>query len=125
MADPHMPATDENAHKQRGICKGSITRIETRMTTLEAETSSALDKATQARVLLAKPNEAASFYETCHLAIIDTFEKDATLEVEQRTLDSQMDTIQDLSVAYKLILILLIYHLPLMNVKIRSNIYNA
>ena len=98
MADPDMPVTVGNARKRRGVCKASITRIETRLTTLEAETCSALVKATQAKLLLAKLNEADSFYETCHLAIIDTVEEDDTLEVEQRTLDTQIDTIQDLSV---------------------------
>ncbi len=79
MADQDPRVLTGNLRKRRGVSKASITRINSRLTALEADTSGTINKVNQSKQLLTKLNEAASSYEKCHLALIDTVKYEGVL----------------------------------------------
>ncbi len=60
MADPDPCVIPGNLRKRRGVSKASITRIDLRLTALEADTSGTVNEVSQSKQLLSKLNEAAS-----------------------------------------------------------------
>ena len=94
MTDPRELA---KIRKRRGVAKGSITRIETRLKTLEGETDrpNARDAARQ---MLAKLKEHDADFKKNHLTLIDLIDDDETLIAEQDTLDEHDDLVASLTV---------------------------
>ena len=94
-----MSSTGEIAklRRRRGVAKGSITRIETRLATLEGtpDQPNILDSARQ---MLAKLKEHDADFRKIHLAIIDlTEDEDPALPDEQAVLDEHDDLVATLT----------------------------
>ena len=83
--------------RRRGVAKGSITRIEARLASLEGETINPSTRDT-ARQMLAKLKENDAEFRKLHLAIVDLTEGDEPLEAEQVTLDTHDDLVASLTI---------------------------
>ena len=95
MADPNELA---KIRRRRGVAKGSITRIGTRLYQLEGESDRPNTRDT-ARQLLAKLKEHDADFKRNHLALIDLVDDDeATLTDEQVALDDHDDLVATLTV---------------------------
>ena len=95
-----MSSTGEIAklRRRRGVAKGSITRIETRLATLEG-TPDQPNIRDSARQMLAKLKEHDADFRKIHLAIIDlTEDEDPALPDEQAVLDEHDDLVATLTV---------------------------
>ena len=94
MADPKELA---KIRRRRGVAKGSITRIETRLHELEGESGQPSTR-DAARQLLAKLKEHDADFKRNHLALIDLVDDDDTLTGEQAALDAHDDLVAILTV---------------------------
>ena len=83
--------------RRRGVAKGSITRIETRLASLEGETINPSTRDT-ARQMLAKLKEHDAEFRRLHLGIVDITDDDESLEAEQVTLDTDDDLVASLTI---------------------------
>lgn len=79
------------------MAKGSITRIEGRLTTIESE-SDRPNTRDSARQILAKLKEHDAEFRRIHLSLIDLIEDDEILTEEQATLDEHDDLVASLTV---------------------------
>ena len=96
----NMSSTGEIAklRRRRGVAKGSITRIETRLATIEG-TPDQPNIRDSARQMLAKLKEHDADFRKIHLAIIDlTEDEDPALPDEQAVLDEHDDLVATLAV---------------------------
>ena len=90
-----MSAT--NLRKRRGVAKASITRLDTRLKTLE----SAIDQPTtrdSARQLSAKLKEYDAEFKTAHLSLVDLIDDEDALMGEQAALDAHEDFVASLAI---------------------------
>ena len=94
MADPSELA---KIRRRRGVAKGSITRIETRLHQLESE-SDQPNTRDVARQMLAKLKEHDADFKKNHLSLIDLIDDEETLTSEQATLDEHDDLVAALTV---------------------------
>ena len=97
-----MPSEDEakaisSARKRRGVSRGSITRLATRVGDLEglSDDPTVLTRANQ--MVKSLQGHDADF-KNHHLALIDLLDNDEELEKEQRTLDDHEETVSNLLV---------------------------
>lgn len=92
-----MAAELPKLRKRRGVAKASITRIDTRLGTLEgdAEHPSTRDSARQ---MLAKLKEHDAEFRKLHLTVIDLTDDEEALIAEQAVLDDHDDVVASLTV---------------------------
>ena len=83
--------------RRRGVAKGSITRIETRLAELEGN-SSRPNVHDSARQMLAQLKEHDTDFKRTHLTLIDLIEDEDALFDEQATLDDHDDQVASLTV---------------------------
>lgn len=94
MADPSELA---KIRRRRGVSKGSITRIETRIHQLEGESDQPNIRET-ARQMLAKLKEHDADFKKNHLSLIDLVDNEEILTSEQATLDEHDNLVAALTV---------------------------
>ena len=99
MTDPVDPRALSKLRKRRGVAKGSITRLETRLKVLEgaADQPNTQDSARQ---MLAKLEEHNAGFMDAHLSLIDLIDDDDEdgLETEQLFLDEHEDFVASLTI---------------------------
>ena len=83
--------------RRRGVPKGSITRIETRLNALEGEHDHP-NVRDSARQMLAKLKEHDAEFRRIHVTVIDLIDDDDTLITEQALLDEHDDLVASLTV---------------------------
>ena len=99
MTDPVDPRALSKLRKRRGVAKGSITHLETRLKVLEgaADQPNTRDSAKQ---MLAKLEEHNAGFMDAHLSLIDLIDDDDEegLEIEQLFLDEYEDFVASLTI---------------------------
>ena len=96
MSDPD-PRVLSNLRKRRGVVKASMTRLDTRMRTLEEATDQPNTK-NSAKQMLSRLNEASAEFKQIHLSLIDLIDDEEALGTEQSTLDDHEDFVASLAV---------------------------
>ena len=96
MSDPD-PREISKFRKRRGVAKASITRLSSRLGTLEGEVAQPNTK-NSAKQMLSKLEEASTEFKQAHLTIIDLIEKEEDLGAEQTALDEHDDHVASLTV---------------------------
>ena len=96
MSDPN-PRVLSNLRKRRGVVKASMTRLDTRMRTLEEATDQPNTK-NAAKQMLSRLNEASAEFKQIHLSLIDLIDDEEALGTEQSTLDDHEDFVASLAV---------------------------
>ena len=91
-----MPISIATHKKRRDIAQASLTRIQTKVTDLEGD-STQPSTAEAAKQLLSKLEKLDADFKEHHLAIVDQTSEDS-LEAEQELLDRHDDEVADLSV---------------------------
>ena len=94
MADPSELS---KLRRRRGVAKGSITRIESRLSDLEGDPGRPNIR-DSARQMLAKLKEHDADFRKNHLTLIDLIDDDEILITEQATLDEHDDLVAALTV---------------------------
>ena len=89
--------------KRRGVVRGSITRLQTKIRGLEARLDDP-DTPAHGRRILQKLSELDSDFKTQHFALIDLIEKDEDLEREQEILDRHDEEIAQLVITVERLL---------------------
>ena len=92
-----MAADSATLKRRRGIARGSLTRLKTRVGELEArdDLSRSLE---EARRLLQRLDAIDSDFKSNHLALIDAIEDEGELDKEQGILDDHDDDVTDLTI---------------------------
>lgn len=85
-----------SARKRRGVARGSITRLTTRLTDLEGRRPDDASVMTMAQQTLKSLENVDSDFKTHHLALIDLLEEEDDLEGEQHVLDEHDETVATL-----------------------------
>ena len=94
MSDTHeLP----KLRRRRGVAKASITRIDTRLGTLEGEADRPSTR-DAARQMLAKLKEHDAKFRRIHLTVIDLTDDEEALATEQAVLDEHDDLVASLTV---------------------------
>ena len=96
-----MSAT--NLRKRRGVAKASITRLDTRLKTLESATDQPTTR-DSARQLSAKLKEYDAEFKTAHLSLVDLIDDEDALKGEQAALDAHEDFVASLVIRIDVLL---------------------
>ena len=97
MADPRELT---KLGRRRGVAKGSMTRIDARLGTLEGETDHPNTR-DSARQMLAKLKEHDAEFRKIHLTLIDLIDDDEAVIAEQATLDEHDDLVASLCTSWR------------------------
>ena len=100
MSTDHPAATHgsavTNPRRIRGIPRASVTRLSTRVATLEA--SGDPNVQIPAKQLLERLQTACTEFKQAHLLLVDTIENEEELDREQAVLDEFLDIVSDLTI---------------------------
>ena len=96
MGDPDPRVVAANLHKRRGVAKASITRLITRVASLEGD-ADVPNLGNAAKQLLKRLQDASAEFKQAHMSLVDAVDGDEALAAEQTTLDELLDPVEDLA----------------------------